>query len=108
MRYKVISLLLILLLITITSCNKKNIVTKQEAENIAKEFVTETFNGEYLDLPIEIEERDHIWVVTYFDQSAEFVLDGGGPVVVIRKDSGKIVSCTVGSREYVLGQRTIE
>ncbi len=102
---KLLALILALLMTTLVfaSCNTGGEeISKREAEDIANAFVTEMFGNEYHDFSIETEEREELWIVEYSEETSELVLDGGGPRLVIRKDSGEILSCMVGTREYVL------
>ena len=81
----------------------KTVESKEQATQIAKEYVYDKYKNSFDNYEISVELNDDIWIVSYgisaiyneYGEISGATLGGGGPEVHIRKRNGRVLKCTL-------------
>ena len=76
---------------------KNSTVTKSQAIKIATNHVKDKYGEFFLEYEIAIYDKEKSWIISYSPpkKNDTYVLGGGGPIIEIKKSSGKILSSSL-------------
>jgi len=88
--------IVLLIIISYLLLNHSSVETREQAIQIAKEYVNKMYDNDFNEYIINVEFENDIWIVYYsknIESEENSIIGGGGPSLEIRKSDGKVLSC---------------
>ena len=91
----ILSLIIVTFGINIYFHFEKNVITESEAIKIATNHIKNIYGEKFSEYDIKVYDEDELWIISYSPPKSDdfYALGGGGPLIEIKKNGGKVLSC---------------